>query len=373
MNREEVIQRYLELNELIVDYEYRPCPCEAHKEIRLRSFGGGTHYVYQCTLCGEQRGGSLKKSDALNILDGSEPKIFDPKLAEIIRDSISLRVKEGVNIRKEINDLERKLSGEDESVHGNSNFFEEYTENKKKLEKSLAAIKDELIENVGEEFAVRLLTDAIVTIRKKQYLVKVQSTDRFSCEEELKRWLVKYLSEDFDIFPEVWGHHQFENVNVRIDFVAFPKQHLVDKGFCAEPFGVEVKYFSQENGFTRKTSRGFWQTISYNDCWFDLNGHKKKLKFSLLFSNLAFESEMRLVRNYGYNTENDLMEWKGMLHLANHANVGLLGVYGDKNSCLSWAIKFAGGVYFSASKRPGQIDFRLSNPNVINNVRIGNF
>lgn len=370
MNRDEAIQRYHELKELTVDYEYRPCPCEEHKEIRLRSFGSGKHYVYQCTLCGEQRGGSLKKIDALSLLGGSDPNNFDPKLGEIMRERNSLRIDTGIKIHQELRDLERQLSG---NYHENPSFMEEYASNKKKFEESLTEITDKLIENCGEELAIRLLTSATVSIRKKQYLVNAQSTNRFTCEDELKQWFIKYLSEDFDIYPEVWGHHQFENVNVRIDYVVFPKQHLIDKGFCAEPFGVEVKYFNQENGFTRKTSRGFWQTISYNDCWFDLNGHKRKLKFSLLFSNLAFEAEMKLVRNYGYNTENDLMEWKGMLHLANHANVGLLGVYGDKNSCLSWAIKFAGGVYFSVNKRPNQIDFKLSNPNVINNVRIGNF
>ncbi|WP_412522365.1 hypothetical protein [Shewanella algae] len=377
MNRDEVIQRYHELSELIDSYEYRPCPCEDYKEIRLRYFGGGRHYVYQCTLCGEQRGGSLKSNDALKLLNGVELKEFDPKLAEMVRNRNSLKAKEVAAIHKEMWDLERLLSVKKENYYHalspDVNFIDEYQATRKKLEKSLDAIKEELIDSLGEEVAARYLTNAIVSIRKKQYLENVKSTDRFTCEDELKRWLVKYLSEDFDLFPEVCGYHQFENVNVRIDFIAFPKKHLIDKGFCAEPFGIEVKYFNQENGFTRKTSRGFWQAISYNDCWFDLNGHSTKLKFSLLFSNLAFEAEMKLVRNYGYNNENDVMEWIGMLHLANHANVGLLGVYGDKHNCLSWAIKFAGGVYFSASKRPDKIDFRLSNSNVINKVRIGNF
>ncbi|MFP3458515.1 hypothetical protein R0J89_19900, partial [Psychrobacter sp. SIMBA_152] len=59
-----------------------PCNCEMHKEIKTREFGGGTHYVYQCNKLGEQRGGSLKKIDAIKMLNGKKPKVFDSNIEE---------------------------------------------------------------------------------------------------------------------------------------------------------------------------------------------------------------------------------------------------------------------------------------------------
>ena len=36
--------------------ELKPHNCDDHKELRIRHFGGGKHYVYQCQVCGWQRG-----------------------------------------------------------------------------------------------------------------------------------------------------------------------------------------------------------------------------------------------------------------------------------------------------------------------------
>ena len=169
------------------------------------------------------------------------------------------------------------------------------------------------------------------------------------------------------------GVHLAENVNVRIDFILYPKPHLVEEGFVEEPFGVEVKYFKQEDGFTHKTSRGIWQTISYNDCQFTLNGQQFKTKFCLLFSNLSFSSESALIKNLGHEWENDQIEWKGMLHVANHARVGTLAIRGDKTSLTGWGINFAGGTYFVRGPHHDGRQYRLSNVDMINKIRIGNF
>lgn len=44
--------------------------------------------------------------------------------------------------------------------------------------------------------------------------------------------------------------------------------------------------------------------------------------------------------------ENDQSVWNGMLHLANHANVGILYIFGQRESPTGWDIRFAGNVYF---------------------------
>ncbi|WP_460751494.1 hypothetical protein [Marinomonas epiphytica] len=226
---------------------------------------------------------------------------------------------------------------------------------------------------ISDKKVINCLIQQTVSRKKRRYAERQAATERFTDEKELKAWLVEHFSRDFHIYKEVPGIHLAEKVNVRIDFVLYPKPHLIEEGFIEEPFGIEVKYFKQESGFTHKTSRGIWQAISYNDCLFNLNSHEFKTKFCLLFSNLSFSAETALIKNLGYEGENDQMEWSGMLHVANHARVGVLSVSGDKELMKGWVMRFAGGTYFSSSSYNNEVSYRHSNPNTINKVRIGNF
>ncbi|MFP3341325.1 hypothetical protein R0J87_02310 [Halomonas sp. SIMBA_159] len=346
-----------------------PCNCEMHKEIKTREFGGGTHYVYQCNKCGEQRGGSLKKIDAIKMLNGKKPKVFDSNIEE--ERSIKNRI-----AYEEISSLWDEELRITNAINGFPDCQSTFLAEQKKfgeLNDKLA----QLIENIKDEFgsvmAIRALINQTVLLKKEKYNELREATERFTSEPELKNWFNEKLATDFYVYPEVNGVHLSENVNVRIDYVLFPKDHLIEEGFEPSYFGVEVKYFNQENGFTHKTSRGLWQAISYNDSRFHLDNKEIKLKYSLIFSNLSFSKECMLIKNYGHEMENDQLEWRGMIHVANHARVGELEIKGNKEVYKGWSIKFAGGTYFGSTVYNNESKYKKSNEDVINKVRVGNF
>ncbi|EOA6545619.1 TPA: hypothetical protein ACGU7E_004557 [Vibrio vulnificus] len=370
MSNETLEKRYSAISEELEQWDHNPCDCNS-LELKIREFGGGVHYVKQCNNCGRQKGGSIKKADALVALNGCSPRAFDPTIEELYDNQYKTRAETWSKLWKEKMALELEMSGRPTYSFPN---FHEIQEKKDKAKEKLMTVVSAIAEEFGETSARQILMRSLVDINKQKYLENVKNTERFSDEGELKRWLVNNLSIDFDFYAEVWGRHLAENINVRVDFIAVPKAHLVENGFDPSPFAIEVKYIRQEEGFTRKSSRAFWQTISYNDSEFNLNGHIFKPKFSILFTNLAFQQEMDLVRNYGWDTENDVMEWEGMLHLANHANVGLFHITGQKEKFCSWRIKFAGGTYFSYGiDNNGERSGQISNSDVINKVRVGNF
>ena len=308
INEEQLYQKLVVIREKREQFlqapELQPHDCEEHKELRVRHFGRGKHYVYQCQECGWQRGQSLKRDTALEINGGVEPKLFDDSI-ETERDKIRQKAHEKLQTTYS---EERKLS----------NLLEQFEE------------------EFGEEKVIKSLIAQTVERKKKLYSERKEKTDRFTSEKELQHWFTTHLQEDFHIYKEVPGVHLAENTNVRIDFILYPKEHLISEGFVEEPFGVEVKYFKQEEGFTHKTSRGIWQTISYNDCLFKIKDKEFKTKFCLLFSNLSFSSETALIKNLGYEWENDQIEWSGMIHVANHARVGTLSINGDKQGLTGW-------------------------------------
>ncbi len=368
LNYERLHQIQAELD-VLRENSVGPCDCENYVEIKIRSFGGGKHYVKQCNACGEQRGGSLKTADALALLDGVSPREFDPSIEEDRRTK-SRMLNEQVCERLDEASRLKIMLYEEPDLRALQLFERE--------EHELAAARlaenvDSLVEQFGVTHAIRFLVRETVRLKKRAHDEFIQDVNRFSSEAELKSWFEINFSKDFHIASEVEGRHLAENVPVRIDYVLKARQHLLDVGFDRRPFGVEVKFFRQEDGFTHKTSRGVWQTISYNDCEFNLEGDRVKPKFSLLFSNLSFEQELQLVNSFGHEFENDKFEWIGMIHLANHANVGSLNVKGTRDSFRGWGMEFAGGVYFSCGIWHGRSTYSKSNENIINKVRIGNF
>ncbi len=212
-----------------------------------------------------------------------------------------------------------------------------------------------------------------MAIRKRHRLALVEATKRFKSEPELKAWLEAHLSEDFILKPEVVGKHMSEGVRVQIDYIAYAKPHLIAHGFEPVYFGIEVKFLDQTDGFTHKASRGIWQTVSYTDSTFFVDGEWRRLKFALFFSNLCFDEERELLEGVGMQPENDRVTWRALLQLANHANVGSLEILGNREAWRGWAMAFSSGRYFRRSMRDGQAVYHLSNANMINEVRIGNF
>jgi hypothetical protein len=128
-------------------------------------------------------------------------------------------------------------------------------------DKEILGLIDEYNYKFGVDKSISLLLNKLSELQSNKNEILKGKTKLFKNEEELKKWIIKYLEHDFYIYSEVSG--LLEGCKVRIDFVLYPREHLVIAGFVKEPFGIEVKHFPLNSKFTHKASRAFWQTISY--------------------------------------------------------------------------------------------------------------
>ncbi|TKK20885.1 hypothetical protein EcCFBP13530_10215 [Enterobacter cancerogenus] len=367
MNKDFIASRIDEIDNEMALLRYQPCQCELYLEIKVREFGGGVHYVRQCNQCGTQKGGALKANEALCELNGESPKPFDPIIAERYDNESFNRNQKLTKLSQERFKLIANFDEKAESFYltEQNKFKEAY--------QLLSEHIDSFKESFDIDKALIALYRQEMRLKKEKQETLSENTSLFSSEPELKAWMSNFFKNDFYIYPEVTGIHNTEKVKVRIDYVLFPRKHLVDSGFEAMPFGIEVKYFNQVKDFAHKASRGVWQAISYNDCEFSLQGRNFKLKFCLLFSNLSFSNERETLEIYSDHFDGKVMKWMGMLNVANHAKVGVLKVIGKKDRVKGWTISFAGGNYFNCSINNNESIYKLSNANTINKVRIGNF
>jgi hypothetical protein len=268
------------------------CNCElTQREIRLRTASNGSkHHVMQCMGCGEQRGGALGDKAAKASLGNRSALTFD--------DQVHIAY---VAKRRALSDEhsalhEIWLSRERPEVLPSLRAAREADEARaERIKATVAKCVEELQGEVSELLAADALSKEAVAIRKRHRLALIEATKRFRSEPELKAWLEEHLGEDFILKPEVVGKHTSESVRVQIDYIAYAKPHLIAHGFEPEYFGIEVKYLDQTDGFTHKASRGIWQTVSYTDSTFFVDGHWRRLKFALVFSNLCFEEERELL------------------------------------------------------------------------------
>ncbi len=343
-----------------------PCRCNDHLEIKTRKFSNGAiHYVYQCNVCGEQKGNAISKKQALAKLGNTKPAVFD--------DSISKRYIENRSKLREnlITLIKNKMMRSGEAPDSRFNFnYGRIDSSSHELKKEI----DKILKDQEVDHAIDALHDKLRQLRRTKFHERLREINRFSGEDELKRWFEKNISRDFYIEGEVEGIHIAESVNVRADYILVAKNHLIASGFTQEPFGVEVKYFNQKQGFLRKITRGFWQAISYNDSTFKLGKNIIKPKFFLIFSNLSFDYE-KVLKNFGTYMENDYAEWNAILNMANHARVGVFNIkcHGKQKHFGGWEIKFSSSVYFSCDNRKSPVQYRASNVRLIDKVRVGSF
>ncbi|MBN3189165.1 hypothetical protein H4F64_02925 [Pectobacterium brasiliense] len=364
MNNDFTIARIEDIDRQMALLLYKPCECDLHLEIKIRVFGGGEHYVRQCNNCGRQKGGALKAIDALDELKGLPPHIFDPAIEDGYDIESQIRSKKLSLLSHEKFQL---LYGETESI---------YSEQDKKYRDAYQILSehiDTFIQTFDMDKALFALYQQEIRIKKEKRESSEEYLSLFSSEAELKEWMFNLLKYDFHIYQEVTGTHITENLKVRIDYVLYPKAHLVKLGFEPAPFGIEVKYLNQEKDFAHKASRSIWQSISYNDCEFSINDKKFSLKFCLLFSNLSFSNEMDILKLNSDHVDEKYMKWVGILNVANHAKVGVLKVIGKRERVKGWSMSFAGGGYFNCRIDRNERIYKLSNANTINKVRVGNF
>ncbi len=151
-------------------------------------------------------------------------------------------------------------------------------------------------------------------------------------EPKLKRLLQLGIEKDFDILPEVTGTNIVEHDEVRIDFMCYPKQHIIDAGFHPAWFGIEVKHIPQKDdgshtsGTTSKITRLFWQAISYAQSEFNIENQNIRPAFVLVHTNrIQSRGNQSLFRN--------------LTALGLYGNVGVLDFFVGKRK--GWMITFA--------------------------------
>jgi hypothetical protein len=136
--------------------------------------------------------------------------------------------------------------------------------------------------------------------------------------------LIERLAGDFEVRSEVRGIHPIEGVAVRIDLMARARPHLVLAGFANVWFGIECKWAAQIGGTTSKMTRMVWQSITYAQSTFALDGEEIRPSFVAVYTpdNLHSSIEGRL---------------NHLLALGLYGTVGRLYFYRDG----AWGIKFA--------------------------------
>jgi hypothetical protein len=145
-------------------------------------------------------------------------------------------------------------------------------------------------------------------------------------EQELKIQFVSAMECDFLIKKDVPGQFLVDKTKVIVDYLLFPKSHLVQKGFSPKWFGVEVK--SPDGEGAKKAIRVAWQSITYSQSEFE----GCRPEFVLIYPPLA---------NF-FEKPGDAYYLVCMLQ---KANVGYMEINPEKNR---WKIKFGANLYFSS-------------------------
>lgn len=136
-----------------------------------------------------------------------------------------------------------------------------------------------------------------------------------------------------------------EQTSVSIDFLLFPKPHLIADGFDPVWFGIEAKHIRDfKRGDLGKKSKLVWQSITYAQSAFYIDGDTVRPFFVLLYIG---EDE------FGQNEsgERAAVSWRALINLAQYANVGWLST----NPRYGWVIRFGGGTYYRRGYGRGNV------------------
>ncbi|MBN8656608.1 MAG: hypothetical protein J0M11_12800 [Anaerolineae bacterium] len=161
-------------------------------------------------------------------------------------------------------------------------------------------------------------------------------------ERALKIKFHSLAKDDFMIHPDVRGEELLHHKKVVIDFMLYPMPHLIKAGFDPVWFGIEVKHFGVA-GETGKMSRFIWQSISYVQSKFQVDGKIANPAFVLGYSDVFEVNDSKLTRDNTY-----MHQLIGMLRLAGLAHVGTFRKIKPTKSNLlgGWDISFSSSSYF---------------------------
>jgi hypothetical protein len=135
------------------------------------------------------------------------------------------------------------------------------------------------------------------------------------------------------------------------------------------PFGIEVKHLDIQN--SRSERRGLRGRRSTTVVLDRRPGSPSEDRRSL--QQHVVRARAEAAEPGGETYKNDWALWTWLRQLANHANVCILDIRGNRDAYAGWKVAFSGGTHFSCRAVSGEVTYMLSNINTIEKNRIGSF
>jgi len=158
-------------------------------------------------------------------------------------------------------------------------------------------------------------------------------------EPELKRDLVALLANDFEITAEAEGLWPLDGSICFLDFLLRPKAHIIEMGFGAAAFGIEVKSpVSSES--VKKLLDCVLQSYTYTLC--DFAGVRPDFVLIYPEAQCFFDYDFHKKYKGSERSKYKAEEVKIVRRIMQRANVGEL-VLSEKNR---YEIRFAASRYF---------------------------
>ena len=170
----------------------------------------------------------------------------------------------------------------------------------------------------------------------------------------LKEEVRTFLQTDFILNEEVPGIHLIEGVNVKCDFLVYPRHHLIGEGFDEGWIGIECKYIDASQKHTKKINQLGWQSISYAQSKFHINNQTVRPMFVLMCVGGGLNMSVHV-------------EWRTLMHFVQYGNVGKLAF--DR---AGWDISFGGSSYFYSREYQGVTSYTKSKANIGRKRYVGN-
>lgn len=164
-------------------------------------------------------------------------------------------------------------------------------------------------------------------------------------ENFLKSQIEEILKNDFILRCDVKGQNLVEKTDVRIDYMLYPKQHLIESGFEPDWIGLEVKFIKDFSFADRgKKSHLLWQAITYSQSKFNIDENNIEIRpyFVAVY-----------VGDFEFQNDEKSKEWWALLNLAQYGGVGWLKIIKSPN--LGWVIDFNGGRYYGQKRGRGSL------------------
>ncbi len=164
-------------------------------------------------------------------------------------------------------------------------------------------------------------------------------------ESKLKEIFRERVAKDFHIREEVSGRHLIEDKGVRIDFMLFPKDHVIAAGFEPQWFGVEAKFIhtNKSYGNRNKLTKLVWQCITYGQSVFKIDGEEIRPLFIGFYIND--------IRNYPQKV---LDHYSAIMQLGFRANVVEFAIRPNGDLLIEISplgTDDAQSIYFASTKR----------------------